>query len=78
MFSCEAERAEVWRCGVTQVEQTSFNANTSVLTTENQVNRGQVTAPNLRVHQHYETLCLSQNRLLTNVSSRYNGLGDKK
>lgn len=66
------------RWGVTQVEQTSFNANTCVLTTEKQVNRGQVTAQNLRVLQHYENLCISQNRLLTNVSSRYNGLEEKK
>lgn len=75
--SAEAERAEVCRCGVTQVEQTSFSANTYVLTTENQVNRGEVTARNPRVHQHYENLCISQNRLLTNVSSRYNSLGGK-
>lgn len=66
------------RWGVTQVEQTSFSANTCVLTTEKQVNRGQVTAQNLRVLQHYENLCISQNRLLTNVSSRYNGLEEKK
>lgn len=78
LFCCEAERAEVWRWGVTQVEQTSFNANTYVLTSENQVNKGQVTAQNLRVLRHYENLCMSQNRLLTNVNSRYKGLEGKK
>lgn len=49
-----------------------------VLTAENQADRGRVTARNLRAHKHYENLCISQNRLLTNVSSRCNGLGGKE
>lgn len=53
----------------------ALDANTSTLTTESQVNRGQVAVQNLQIHQRYG---ISQTRFLTNVSSRYKGLGGKK